>query len=75
MQGEDGMMSLLYFNAVIVKIFVLFLELSHLVEREATNEGASLSWMVCCSEIKSDMAFQLSLVRDKCQLVMDGIIC
>jgi hypothetical protein len=64
MQGEGGTMSLLYFNALTVKIFVLFLELSHLVQREPTNEGVSLSWMVRCSEIKSDVDFQLSLVRE-----------
>jgi hypothetical protein len=59
--GEGEKTSLLYVNTVIVKIFVLFLELSHLVQHGPTNEEVSLCWKVHCSELKFYMFVGLSI--------------
>jgi hypothetical protein len=59
-QGEDEM-SLLYVNTLIVKIFVLFLKLLHLVQHGPTNEEVSLCWKVHCSDLEVDMFVGLSI--------------
>jgi hypothetical protein len=60
-QGENEKTSLLYVNTLIVKIFVLFLELSHLVQHGPTNEGVNVCWKAHCSELKFDMFVGLSI--------------
>jgi hypothetical protein len=58
---DDEMMSLLYVYTIISKIFVLFLELSYLVQHGSTNKGESLSWKAYCSELKSGKFVGLSV--------------